>query len=351
MLLTRLRPEIPAAKQSLRPATQNKWLDGENCIMKSACVPDRGIGSLVLLLTTPVMDNPSTDFSPTRSLSPRYSMRDRPPLPQGPRTRKRTGASSMEVSTSSSSSDSNPLSSPDPISPPSWSLPPSASSTSSDQKFLSPISESFPPAAVIQEAVTIRLPSLSPEPIVKTIPKAISLTPPPHITFDPVPVQWKGISLEAAQWTYTSKELQSIVSRAIRSSAQVSFIRLLSTETLDHSLPAELERLSTLKAMTQSKYRFHVHRRTMLLQALNSFTLSPGDKHKDGDDGGVAITTKLVSQLSETTADCDRLMEELLQIADQQAQIGKLQDVHWASALAIALRKVCIHIFFLISLL
>jgi hypothetical protein len=83
--------------------------------------------------------------------------------------------------------------------------------------------------------------------------------------------------------------------------------------------------------MTQSQYRFQVHRRTMLLQALNSSASAiPYDP---------STISSLAGQLSETTAQCDRLLEELLQVSDQQAQLAKVQDLHWASALAIALRK------------
>jgi hypothetical protein len=136
--------------------------------------------------------------------------------------------------------------------------------------------------------------------------------------------------------TIDSKELQSIVSRAIRSSARESFIRLLTEDNLDKVLPAELERLGGLKATTQSKYRFLVHRRTMLFHALNSTALG---QQKDSEDG-VSVVSRLASQLSETIEECDLQLEELLKIADQMTQINKLIDLHWASALAIALRKV-----------
>lgn len=128
--------------------------------------------------------------------------------------------------------------------------------------------------------------------------------------------------------------LQQLVSRAIRGSSRESFIRVLSVENLEQSLPAELERLNVLKAMTQSKYRFTVHRRTMLLQALHSFS-------GYNDREGAALVAKLTSQLSQATAECDQLLEDLLQIADQVGQINHLVDQHWSSALAIALRKVC----------
>jgi len=72
----------------------------------------------------------------------------------------------------------------------------------------------------------------------------------------------------------------------------------------------------------------------MLLQGLNSFTISAGGKF----DAAEVVGT-LTMQLSENAADGDRLTEELLRIADQRAQLTKVQDGHWASALAVALRK------------
>lgn len=129
-----------------------------------------------------------------------------------------------------------------------------------------------------------------------------------------------------------------MVSRAIRISASASYIRILSLENLDTVLPAELGRLDTLKVMTQAKYRFLVHRRTMLLQALNSSSEITGRK----DDDGIHVVNKLTAQLSQTMAECDLLMEDLLHVNDQISQITKMIDLHWASALAIALRKVCL---------
>ncbi|KAF7985773.1 hypothetical protein HWV62_387 [Athelia sp. TMB] len=175
-------------------------------------------------------------------------------------------------------------------------------------------------------------PNVEAKPAVKLIPKAVTLVPPPHLNFDTVPIPFKGLPLEAAQWTLSSSEFQEVVARAIRLSARESFIRIHSIETLDKSIPEEQARLETLKVTTQSQYRFQVYRRTMLLQALNS---SAGAIPHDPN-----AVCSLAGQLSETTAACDRLMEELLRISDQQAQIVKVLDLHWASALAIALRKI-----------
>ncbi|KIY67204.1 hypothetical protein CYLTODRAFT_444190 [Cylindrobasidium torrendii FP15055 ss-10] len=197
-----------------------------------------------------------------------------------------------------------------------------------------PTSRTAPPISASPPR-TVFTPSPTPS---RASPKAapVSLPSAPPVTFESASVQWKGLPLEAALWTLESHELQNIVSRAIRSSAQESFIRLLSVENLDTVLPAELERLDTAKMVAQSQYRFNVHRRTMLLQALVSLSSVGADKEKDG--GGTLIAG-LAKQLAEVTAACDSLTEQLVTISDQVRQIQRLLDVHWGSALAIALRK------------
>ncbi|KAJ6581028.1 hypothetical protein B0H19DRAFT_1251290 [Mycena capillaripes] len=264
----------------------------------------------------------------------------------GPRTRNTSRNSLLPPPSESSASQSSrestlsprdsTLSSSGPS--PRYSAPSSADH--SDSKNLAAITEGeyeSPPAPENEPPPPppLRVPEVIPEePLnVTSVPKVAGLTPPIQIKFDPVPVKWKGLPLEAALWTFNSKELQELVSRAIRKSSQESFIRVLSVENLDKSLPAELDRLNTLKSMTQSKYRFTVHRRTMLLQALHSFS-GYNDKEKDA-----ALVAQLTGQLSQTTAECDQLLEDLLQIADQVGQITHLLDIHWSSALAIALRK------------
>ena len=128
-----------------------------------------------------------------------------------------------------------------------------------------------------------------------------------------------------------------MVSRAIRQSAKESSIRLVSLDHLDHAIPAEIQRLNALKSATQSKYRFLVQRRTMLLQAINSTAVSSEPMI---EDDGTSALCQLAQQLSEACAECDKLLETLLRVTDQLAQMSKLLDVHWASALTIALRKV-----------
>ena len=68
----------------------------------------------------------------------------------------------------------------------------------------------------------------------------------------------------------------------------------------------------------------------MLLQSLVALSQS----ENDGD-----ALYSLTAQLAELTASCDRHLETLVHVADQKAQIQRVQDLHVASALAMALRK------------
>lgn len=87
-------------------------------------------------------------------------------------------------------------------------------------------------------------------PAVKLLMKAPSLDPPPALNFEPTPVSWKGLTLQAAQWTFSSEQLQDIVSRAIRMSAQEGFIKLLSVKVLDGELAQEAQKLDTVRVLS-----------------------------------------------------------------------------------------------------
>ncbi|KAI0831887.1 hypothetical protein BC628DRAFT_1350376 [Trametes gibbosa] len=197
--------------------------------------------------------------------------------------------------------------------------------------------------ASISVAAAITQPSSSSTPastrastpaLVRVVPKRPPLALPSTLNFEAEQIQWKAMTLEAAQWTLTSEQLQETVSRAIRHSASESFIRVVPTQTFDEELPQELERLESLKVTTQAQYRFNMHRRTMLLQSLSALSQS---QYPDGGDGEALYS--LTTQLAELTVSCDRLMETLVHISDQKAQIQQVQDLHIASALSMALRK------------
>ncbi|KAJ8518095.1 hypothetical protein ONZ45_g4805 [Pleurotus djamor] len=250
---------------------------------------------------------------PDNLLASMSAFRERPPPPSGPRLRGRNSTNPLLETPSS----------------PQFALRETPTSS-----LYSPTSSSSPTPS-IKDFTTLGVISEHPEqlpPLITNIQRTLTTIP---RSCSRLPVQWKALPMEAAVWTFTSQELQQIVSRAIRSSAQESFIRLLSVDVLDRQLPEELERLSDAKLRAQSRYRFCVHRRTMLLQGINACSTVAPDK----SGSNISHLGQLAVQLSENSAECDRLLEELLRIVDQQTQVAKLQDNHWASALAVALRK------------
>ncbi|KAG6889390.1 hypothetical protein C0992_005474, partial [Termitomyces sp. T32_za158] len=141
--------------------------------------------------------------------------------------------------------------------------------------------------------------------------------------------KWRGYTLEAAKWTFTSEQLQSIVSRAIRQSSEASSIRLLRLETLETEVPAEMERLETRRAETVEEYKVLAQRRAELLDAMIEGV--------DARDPDVACCQLEV--LKGLCGYLDRTTEELHALDEQLAQLGQLTQVHSASALAMALRK------------
>ena len=187
-------------------------------------------------------------------------------------------------------------------------------------------------------------PPIEPPPAPQKIPTATfipppPLTPPPAISFESTIIPWKGLPLDAAQWTFSSSELQEIVSKAIRLSARESFVRLLSLQTVEADIPFESERLEAVRLEAQAKWRFEVGRRTMLMQALNaSAAISASTLASEHPTEGNPITG-FVGQLASAIAACDSLLSTILQISDQQSQIALIQHQHWSSALGVALRK------------
>ena len=177
------------------------------------------------------------------------------------------------------------------------------------------------------------------------------LPPPQQINFNLTPISWKALTLEAAQWTFSSDELQAIVSRAIRASAEPSSIRLIPLKTLDEELAQEVVRLEDERAQAQAQYRFTMYRRQMLLQSLNALQYSSSTANSPSSTNPTSNTLNapvspapsptadLSQRLAEVSGTLDRLAETLVRTTDQIAQIRSLQEVHAGSALAVALRK------------
>ncbi|KDQ56869.1 hypothetical protein JAAARDRAFT_79263 [Jaapia argillacea MUCL 33604] len=161
----------------------------------------------------------------------------------------------------------------------------------------------------------------------KQAPKATSQKSTPEFT--KMPVRFRGLTLDAAQWTFTSEELQAIVSRSIRQSSEVSSIRLFDLATLDVALPEEIRRLETREAEIKVQYTAAIKRRTEILERLCC--------QVDGSDARSQVQP--LQDLRELCSKMDRLTEELYLVNDQIGQLKRAQVVHHASALAIALRK------------
>lgn len=144
--------------------------------------------------------------------------------------------------------------------------------------------------------------------------------------------KWRGYTMEAAKWTFTSSQLQDIVSRAIRQSAEASSIRLLRLEILDHEIPEEKDRLEAQRAELMSRYKSWARRRTALIEALGMYVAG-------GDEDTAAYAVRMVDDLRDVSAMLDRFAEELHSVDGQIARLDSLVQTHTGSALAMALRK------------
>lgn len=160
----------------------------------------------------------------------------------------------------------------------------------------------------------------------------VNEVPLPSPRFQAPPLRWRGYTMDAAKWTFSSGQLQNIVSRAIKQSAEASSIRLLRLETLDRDIPEELQRLEMLRTDTKTKYKMLTRRRGELFRTITS--------HLDGSrTEDPANTVKLLEDLRDITTSLDKHAEELHSADEQILQLTSLRDVHSASALAMALRK------------
>lgn len=150
--------------------------------------------------------------------------------------------------------------------------------------------------------------------------------------FQTTPVKFRGLTKEAAEWTFTSQQLQQLVSTAIKQTADVSAIRLLPLDILNGALPDEIHRLEVSSAELRTNYKLNVRKRRQLLGYLTSMVdgLEPSDN--------VEALRKL-EELSEVTDHLDQLAEELYDVTVQLGQLTHLRDVHSSSALIMALHK------------
>ena len=92
----------------------------------------------------------------------------------------------------------------------------------------------------------------------------------PTPLFLPPECRWKGHTLEAAKWTFTSETLQGIVGQAIRQSASESRIRLLAPEILEEELPNEIRGLERKQLLLKTEYQVLCQRRAAALRELTA---------------------------------------------------------------------------------
>lgn len=147
-----------------------------------------------------------------------------------------------------------------------------------------------------------------------------------------MPIKWRGYTLDVARWTFTSQELQEIASRAIKASAESYYVRLLKLETLDTELPEELHRLEMLTTDLKTRIRAIATARRELLDALTCHTSGMGTLDNRNLE-------RVVEELGDITQLAEEANDKLYTVADQVAQLKRLRDVHFGSALAVSLRK------------
>ncbi|KAK0199246.1 hypothetical protein DFS33DRAFT_1233755, partial [Desarmillaria ectypa] len=145
--------------------------------------------------------------------------------------------------------------------------------------------------------------------------------------------KWRGYTMHAAKWTFSPSELQTIVSKAIRQSAEASSIRLLHQEAVDLEIPAEVEKLEKQRMNVKSRYKMFTRRRAELLESLSAAINNNSSRENS------SLAVRYVEDLKDISVVLDRLAEDLHSIDQQIAQLNSLCDVHSASALAMALRK------------
>ncbi|KII84500.1 hypothetical protein PLICRDRAFT_179327 [Plicaturopsis crispa FD-325 SS-3] len=115
----------------------------------------------------------------------------------------------------------------------------------------------------------------------------------PSPKFQTQPIKWRGYTMDAAIWTFTSHQLQSIVSRAIKQSAEASSIRLLRLESLDNEAPEELHRLDMLRMDIRTRYKAMTRKRWSLIGSLSALV----DGEQPGDPASACPQTRLAYEM------------------------------------------------------
>ncbi|EIW79735.1 hypothetical protein CONPUDRAFT_166449 [Coniophora puteana RWD-64-598 SS2] len=160
---------------------------------------------------------------------------------------------------------------------------------------------------------------------------ASASAPPPK--FQAPPLKYRTLTHEAAQWTLSSAQLQEIVSRAIKQTAEATSVRVLRLENLDVDIPEDVHRLELQRTDVKARYKMMMRKRWSLMGTLATHI-------EGGAETCDAVTAaRALEELAEVASALDHLAEELHRVSEQLAQLKSLRDVHAASALAMALRK------------
>ncbi|KAG9310218.1 hypothetical protein JVU11DRAFT_9863 [Chiua virens] len=162
--------------------------------------------------------------------------------------------------------------------------------------------------------------------------KLQSIVSEPSPKFHTPPPKWRGLTLEAAQWTFTSEQLQRMVSQAIQQSSEGSSLRLLRLEVLDGEIADEVHRLELQHTDVKAQYKTLVRKRWALMGTLAS--------HIEGGTTDGNAASRAMQQLADVLLALDQLADKMHDIVLQLSQLKSLRDVHNASALALAVRKI-----------
>lgn len=158
--------------------------------------------------------------------------------------------------------------------------------------------------------------------------QSAALKPPPK--FRMPPPKWRGLTLEAVRWTFTSAQLQEVVSRALQQSSEDSSLRLLRLEVLEGEIADEVHRLELQHTDVKAQYRTLVHKRWALMGTLAS----------QMEGGETVEAAHSMDALVEVMSALDQLADRMHDIVLEMSQLRSLKDVHNTSALALAVRKI-----------
>ncbi|KAI4527766.1 hypothetical protein K525DRAFT_276507 [Schizophyllum commune Loenen D] len=142
--------------------------------------------------------------------------------------------------------------------------------------------------------------------------------------------RWPAYTLDGAKLVFTSEQLQSTVSQAIRHSAQASSIRLLRPEDVETKIPVELSRLEERRMDIKAQFASLKRARDQTLSSLASMFSST-----EAQGSG----SHLVQELRNVSARLDKLCEDLHTTDERIAELSSLLEAHQSSALSVALRK------------